>query len=104
MSWIISTAVGTGEAGYSGDGGPAAQACLNNPFDVAFDRAGNFYLSDTFNHCIRRVDARTGIIGTVAGRGEADFPVMAGARPRRYLTSRTGSCSTLTAIFTSPTG
>ncbi len=73
MSWIISTAVGTGRAGYSGDGGPATQACLNDPFDVAFDRAGNLYFSDTFNHCIRRVDAGTGIIDTIAGRGEAGF-------------------------------
>jgi DNA-binding beta-propeller fold protein YncE len=73
MSWIISTMVGTGQAGYSGDGGPAAQACLNNPFDVAFDRAGNLYLSDAVNHCIRRVDAGTGIIATVAGRGEAGY-------------------------------
>jgi sugar lactone lactonase YvrE len=73
MSWIISTAVGTGQAGYSGDGGPAAEACLDNPFDVAFDRAGNLYLSDTFNHRIRRVDASTGVIATVAGNGEAGY-------------------------------
>ena len=73
MSWIISTVVGTGQAGHSGDGGPAAQACLDNPFDVAFDRAGNLYLSDTFNHCIRRVDASTGVIDTIAGRGEAGY-------------------------------
>lgn len=71
MSWIISTAVGTGQAGYSGDGGPGTEARLNNPFDTAFDRAGHLYLSDTFNHRIRRVDAETGIITTVAGRGEA---------------------------------
>src|SRR6185437_10193548 len=73
MSWIISTVVGTGQAGHSGDGGPAAQACLDNPFDVAFDRAGNLYLSDTFNHCIRRVDASTGVIDRIAGRGEAGY-------------------------------
>ncbi|MBN9559179.1 MAG: hypothetical protein J0H14_00420 [Alphaproteobacteria bacterium] len=73
MSWIISTVTGTGQAGYSGDGGPATEACLNNPFDVAFDRAGNLYFSDTFNHCIRRVDANTGVIGTVAGNGEAGY-------------------------------
>ena len=72
-SWIITTAVGTGERGYAGDGGPAARALLNGPFDVGFDADGNLYFSDTFNHCIRRVDARTGIITTVAGCGEAGY-------------------------------
>ena len=52
--WIIATAVGLGMPGFAGDGGPAAQALLNGPFDVGFDPAGNLYLSDTFNHRIRR--------------------------------------------------
>jgi DNA-binding beta-propeller fold protein YncE len=73
QSWIISTAVGTGEKGYAGDGGPATQALLNGPFDVGFDSGGNLYFSDTFNHCIRRVDLRTGIITTCAGCGEAGY-------------------------------
>ena len=67
--WIITTAVGTGAPGFAGDGGPAAQALLNGPFDVGFDPAGNLYFSDTFNHRIRRVDASSGIITTVAGIG-----------------------------------
>ena len=70
---VITTAVGTGRPGYQGDGGPAAEARLNNPFDVAFDAAGNLFLSDTFNHCVRKVDARTGVITTVAGVGKAGF-------------------------------
>jgi len=69
----IDSPVGTGEAGFSGDGGPATEARLNGPFDVAFDRAGNLYCSDTFNHRVRRVDAETGVITTVAGNGEAGF-------------------------------
>lgn len=73
QTWIITTAVGTGERGYAGDGGPAAQALLNGPFDVGFDANGNLYFSDTFNHCIRRVDKRTNIITTVAGCGEAGY-------------------------------
>jgi len=73
QSWIIATVVGTGEKGYAGHGGPAAQALLNGPFDVGFDPNGNLYFSDTFNHCIRRVDARTGIITTCAGSGEAGY-------------------------------
>ncbi len=71
--WIITTAVGTGEKGFAGDGGPAQAALLNGPFDVAFDAAGNLHFSDTFNQRIRRVDARSGIITTVAGNGDKGF-------------------------------
>src|SRR5260370_33016717 len=71
--WSITTAVGTGEKGFAGDGGPAAAALLNGPFDVAFDAAGNLYFSDTFNCRIRRVDARSGMIGTVAGNGDKGY-------------------------------
>src|SRR5215470_13231825 len=67
--WIISTVAGTGAKGYAGDGGPGTQALLNNPFDLAFDPAGNLCFSDTFNHCIRRIDARSGIITTIVGTG-----------------------------------
>src|SRR5215471_16971957 len=70
---IITTAVGTGEKGFAGDGGPATAAQLNGPFDVCFDRAGNLYFSDTFNNRIRRVDARSGVITTVAGNGEKGY-------------------------------
>jgi DNA-binding beta-propeller fold protein YncE len=70
--WIISTVAGTGE-GYAGDDGPATQALLNNPFDLAFDPGGSLCFSDTFNHCIRRIDARTGVISTIAGTGERGF-------------------------------
>src|SRR5947209_388511 len=71
--FVITTAVGTGEKGFAGDGGPATAALLNGPFDVAFDATGNLYFSDTFNHRIRRVDANTGVIVTVAGNGEAGY-------------------------------
>lgn len=70
---IITTAVGTGEKGFAGDGGPAEAALLNGPFDVAFDAAGNLYFSDTFNNRIRRVDARSGVISTVAGNGDKGY-------------------------------
>ena len=71
--WTITTAVGTGEKGFAGDGGPASAALLNGPFDMAFDAAGNMYFSDTFNHRIRRVEAATGIITTIAGNGEEGY-------------------------------
>ena len=67
---IITTVVGTGDEGYSGDGGPAIQAQLNFPRCVVFDRSGNFYVNDTGS--IRKVDTR-GIITTVAGAGVQGF-------------------------------
>ena len=69
----ITTVAGNGARGFSGDGGPASKASLNNPFDVAFDRGGHLYLADTFNHVVRRVDAKTGLITTVAGNGAKGF-------------------------------
>jgi DNA-binding beta-propeller fold protein YncE len=71
--YVITTVVGTGEKGFAGDGGPAQAALLSGPFDVAFDSVGNLFFSDTFNHRIRRVDARSGTITTVAGNGEGGY-------------------------------
>ncbi len=70
---IISTAVGTGERGYSGDGGPAASALLSEPFMCAFDAGGNLYAAEAMNHCIRRVDRETGVIVTIAGTGALGY-------------------------------
>ena len=67
---IITTVAGTDSLGFSGDGGPATTAELNEPFDVAVDGSGNLFIADTFNLRIRKVDATTGIITTVAGTGE----------------------------------
>jgi DNA-binding beta-propeller fold protein YncE len=83
--WLISTVAGTGAQGYAGDGGAATQALLNNPFDLAFDPAGNLCFSDTFNHCIRRIDARTGIIATIAGTGERGFSGDGGPATRAQM-------------------
>jgi DNA-binding beta-propeller fold protein YncE len=85
QSWVITTVVGTGEKGYAGDGGPASRALLNGPFDVGFDAHGNLYFSDTFNHCIRRVDARTGVITTCAGCGEPGYSGDGGAATRAHF-------------------
>lgn len=63
---------GTGKPGYSGDGGPAADAKLNGPYLMANDSRGNLYLADALNHVIRVVD-RKGNIRTVAGTGTAGF-------------------------------
>jgi DNA-binding beta-propeller fold protein YncE len=69
----ILTIAGTGKPGASGDGGPADKAELNQPFDVAYDASGNLFLSDTFNHRVRRIDAKSGLITTVAGNGRKGF-------------------------------
>ncbi|MBI4747081.1 MAG: Ig-like domain-containing protein [Acidobacteria bacterium] len=66
---IITTVAGTGKREYSGDGGPATRAGLFRPSNVAVDGRGNLFIADRQNHRIRRVDAQTGIITTVAGSG-----------------------------------
>ena len=60
---------GTGARGFAGDGGPAASAVLNLPVAVVFDAAGNMYISDQANDRIRKVDAVTQTISTIAGVG-----------------------------------
>jgi heat shock protein HslJ len=70
---IISTVAGIGTAGFAGDGGPAIFATLNTPIGVSVDAAGNLLIADSFNHRIRKVDAVTGNISTVAGNGVAGF-------------------------------
>ena len=64
---------GSGEFGFSGDGGPATSAAFNVAGAIAVDRAGNLWISDTGNHRIRKVAAGTGIISTVAGNGSKGF-------------------------------
>ena len=68
----VSVIAGTGTCGFSGDGGPAAAAQLDDPNGIAFDSAGNLYFADSNNNRIRRID-RNGIITTVAGTGVAGF-------------------------------
>jgi hypothetical protein len=72
VSGIITTVAGNGIPGDSGDGGLATGAQLFFPFRVAVDGAGNLFIADD-NNRIRRVDAATGIISTVAGNGTAGF-------------------------------
>jgi streptogramin lyase len=70
---IITTVAGNGFKGFSGDGGPATSARVRYPFSVYGDSAGNIYIADTYNYRIRKVNAKTGIITTVAGNGSAKF-------------------------------
>lgn len=66
---MIGTVAGTGERGYSGDDGPALEAQIGAIRRIFIDKDGHLYLADQTNHRIRKVDANTGIITTVAGNG-----------------------------------
>ncbi|MFN0120338.1 MAG: hypothetical protein ACKV2V_07540 [Blastocatellia bacterium] len=66
---IITTVAGNGKAGFSGDGGPAKEASLQQPHSIQFDKKGDLYIADILNHRIRRVDLKTGVITTFAGTG-----------------------------------
>lgn len=69
----ISTVAGNGQRGYAGDGGPALKASLNEPYEVRFDGDANLFFVERMNHIVRRVDAKTQIISTFAGTGQAGF-------------------------------
>ncbi len=69
----ISTFAGNGTRGFGGDGGPATEAALNEPYEMVWDKAGNLFFVERVNHLVRRVDAKSGIITTVAGTGKPGF-------------------------------
>ena len=79
------TIAGRGERGYDGDGGPATNAALNMPHEIQFDRDGHLYIVERDSHAVRRVDAVTGVITTVAGTGEAGFSGDGGPASRAQL-------------------
>ena len=68
LTGIVDTIAGTGSPGYEGDGGPATDATIE-ACGLTFDPGGNLYFADCTNHVIRRIDAQTGTISTVAGDG-----------------------------------
>ncbi|TCO77457.1 NHL domain-containing protein [Marinisporobacter balticus] len=70
---IISTIAGDGTLEYGGDGGLATAAKLNTPGDVDVDKNGNIYIADSYNHRVRKIDAETGNITTIAGNGTAGY-------------------------------
>lgn len=69
QSGVLTSVAGNGGKGYAGNGGPAVEATLNEPYEVRFDSKGNMLLVEMQNHLIRKVDAKTGVISTVAGDG-----------------------------------
>ena len=73
VSGKLATIAGTGKQGYTGDGGPATKADLNEPYEIRFDDAGNIYFVEMKNHIIRCIDKNSGTIRTIAGTGTAGF-------------------------------
>jgi len=69
----LTTIAGNGTRGYSGDNGPARDATFNGMHNVAVTPAGDLYISDSWNHCVRKIDGQTGIITTIAGTGKPGF-------------------------------
>ncbi|HEV3338933.1 MAG TPA: hypothetical protein VG125_01210 [Pirellulales bacterium] len=69
----LTTVAGSGRKGYAGDGGPATEAELNEPYEVRFDSRGNLYFVEMRNCVVRRIDKGTGRVSTVAGTGQPGF-------------------------------
>ncbi len=70
---IITTIAGTGEVGFSGDGGTALEGTFNKPHEIRFDAAGDLFIVDMVNHAVRKIDMKTGILTTIAGTGKAGY-------------------------------
>jgi len=70
---VITTVAGNGTLGFSGDNGPAVSASLGSPLRIAVDSAGNLFIADFINQRVRKVDAASGVITTVAGNGTSGF-------------------------------
>jgi DNA-binding beta-propeller fold protein YncE len=81
----MTTVAGSGEKGYTGDGGPATAASMNMPHELRFDPKGDIYVAERDNHVIRKIDMKTGIISTVAGTGTAGFGGDGGPGARAQL-------------------
>ena len=89
---MITTVAGTGAVGYSGDGGPATHATMNQPYSLQIDTNGDIYIVDRLNAVIRKVEAATGIITTVAGTGESGSVAM-------VVQGHALSCASPTTVF-----
>ncbi len=84
---LVYPIAGTGTASYTGDDGSSLYAGLNAPTGIAIDADGNLYIADSENHVIRRIEAETGIISTVAGTGEGGFSEETGIATEVQLNS-----------------
>jgi sugar lactone lactonase YvrE len=90
VTGIITTVAGTGQIGFAGDDGPATAAQFKRPSFVVVDEAGNLFVSDFFNHRVRRVDVVTGIITTYVGSGPFDKTTNATDEPHGSFSGDNG--------------
>jgi streptogramin lyase len=81
----LTTVAGTGEIGYSGDGGLATAANLNEPYEIRFDKVGNMYFVEMKNHIVRKVDAKSKVISTIAGTGSRGYGGDGGSATKAQL-------------------
>jgi len=88
----ISTLLGNGTTGYTGDGGPASAATMNKPNGIVLDTAGNMFITEWYNSVVRRVDASTNIITTVAGTGTSGYSGDGGPATNAKLGTPGGAC------------
>jgi sugar lactone lactonase YvrE len=77
---------GTGKKGYTGDGGKALEATFDGPKEIDVDRDGNLFVVDTENEAIRKIDVKSGIVTTVAGKGRTKTPGLGDAGPATAAT------------------
>jgi len=91
---IIETYAGSGTKGYSGDGGPATAAALNQPYELAWDSEGNLFFVEIGNHVVRKVDKARGTIQTVAGTGKSGFSGDGGPALKAQLNQPHSLCMT----------
>lgn len=95
---VITTIAGSGRVGYAGDGGPATQARFNSPEHVAVDDAGNLYIEDTGNNCIRVVDIN-GVVTTIVGMRGRGFEGDGGPAHLARLSQPSGMLLTPTGVL-----
>ena len=82
---IITLVAGTGESGYSGDGGPALHATFNMPYALTVDTNGDIYVAERGTPIVRKIDGTTGLITTLAGTGEKGYSGDGGPATRAML-------------------
>ena len=91
VTGIITTVAGIGQSpGYSGNGGPATDAQLYCPYGIAVNAAGDLFISDSINECVREVSRATGVITTIAGNGTGGFAGNGGQATAAELDSPRG--------------
>ena len=89
----LSTLAGNGTTGYAGDGGPAAAAIFNKPNGIFLDTAGNMYITEWYNNVVRKVNATTGIINTIAGNGGGGFSGDGGPATAAHMETPGAACT-----------